>query len=130
MPEETISITLRISAPDSDDRDVDNLTQSLQDELKELDYVRSAERVKANIPSEDAKGGLEIGTLLISLIGTSGVAAFMTALGNWLVSGRGRYLEITINGNTFKVPVDSLGKPEVQAMLDWFKIQTSMHFER
>jgi hypothetical protein len=109
---------------------MDDLTQRLQDELKELDYVHSAERVIANIPSEDAKGGLEIGTLLVTVLGSGVTAAFITALGNWLVSGRGRYLEITINGNTFKVPVDSLGKPEVQAMLDWFKIQTSMHFER
>jgi hypothetical protein len=131
MATENISIVFNVGSPEGDAQDIEDLTISLTDELQVLDGVRSVARLRAATPPAGTKGDPLTGSLLVTLAGSAGISALVTAIGAWLAAGRNRRLKIKIGKNELDVPVDSsLGKPDVQALLDWFKIQSGMSIER
>jgi hypothetical protein len=102
-----VQITIDFRNPDFDDEELEELTQSLRDEMLELDEVTDVKRVLDPNPPE---GNKALGAVLIGLLMTQVNANNIKALFGFLADRLGNKpieMELEANGKKLKVTASS-----------------------
>lgn len=114
--------------PNSDVQDAHKLVQELEKELRHVENVVAIEPVYLPDPMTGRKGVvIDFSALLVKLAEGTGLAAFITVLGDWLGRDRRRSLKLQIGDSSLEV--NGLSKAEQQELVRWFQTQTGMRLE-
>jgi hypothetical protein len=98
-----MTFDLQIQAPHADPQDLETLTLQLRRELQDLDHVRVDLPTGGDLPP-GSKGvdPTALGALVVTLAQSSGLAALIHAVQNWL-SASNRTVRIQAGGDTLEV---------------------------
>jgi hypothetical protein len=119
MKDQPKQIVVGLGAKGADARELDELTASLGNELRQID-VRSVERISAGQAPPGSKGDpFTIGWLAVTL--TPIVAPkVMDILADWVKRVQGRSIKVTIGQNTIELP-DATPKERAKLLNKWLK---------
>lgn len=123
VDETAIKLQVGVDA-DTDPEEIDALTRSLRRELAELDLAEVRQVEVAEVPL-GAKSGVEVvvGTLLVTLVqtaGAGGIALITGIVQTWLARGRGRTVELEVDGKKIKI-TGALSETEQRMIDEWMK---------
>jgi hypothetical protein len=92
------------AGPDADAEEAARLASWLQEQLRELD-VDDVSPVRKGPPPPGAKsaGVLAVGTLVVKVATSTGLASVVATIRSWLAGSRERSVKITLAGDTLEV---------------------------
>lgn len=107
------------AGPDADAEETARLTSWLQEQLRELDVDDvSALREGPPPPGAKAAGVLAVGSLLVKVATSSGIASVVATIRSWLAGSRERSVKITLAGDT--IEVSGIDDEEQSRLIDLF----------
>jgi hypothetical protein len=112
----SITTSILVRRPDSDDEQVQELTQNLRDAVLDAP-VDDARPVTAGLPPPGAKSGelVAVGALVVTLAPIV-VEGLVTVLTSWL-DRQSPEVEIDVNGIKFRGPVTRAKRDELVALI-------------
>ncbi|MCA9939045.1 MAG: hypothetical protein KC418_10395 [Anaerolineales bacterium] len=126
-----MKIDLRITVnagPNTDTQDTAKIVRELEKELRHVESVLSIDPVYVRNEEAGQKGvSVDFGALLVALAEGTGLAAFITVLGQWLGRDRRRSLKLQIGDSSLELT--GLSSGEQQELVRWFQTQTGMRFD-
>lgn len=109
--------------------ELNNIAENLAKDLMYLDVLESIEPLRNKQTETGEKGsGIVPGNLWVKIIETSGFGNLIGVLGSFLKQDKNRSLKLQIGENSLEVT--KLSKADQKELIEWFKIQTGMKFEK
>lgn len=112
----TLSLLVQIN--NSDNETLDRTTRQLRSELLDLD-IQNVRLAEGNTPPPEAKGDASsVGSLVVDLANSAGLAALFQLIGTWVTRSQGR--SITVQEGNRRMTIDRATVEQSQQIIDYF----------
>src|SRR5688500_15078827 len=118
-------VTLRVREDGADDERIEQLTQYLRTELRELAPVSGV--AGSPVPGAKSIELAALGTLLVTLSQSTVLAALITAVSTWLGQRRERSVTLDADGDTLEM-TGSPSESERAAAAEWLARRRSRRY--
>ena len=127
MAKKSVQLYITVDAEDADEEYRDELARGLMKELEDVNVIEAVGPVHAGTLPEGAKGTpVDFGTILSSIPAVATIVPVISALGSWLVRGKGRKVTLQIGVN--KLEFSGMSKKEQQELIEWYKAQSAYNW--
>jgi hypothetical protein len=129
MTSDQNGVYIIIGCENGDQKEIDRLGQLLSKDLMTINAVASVEPAPAGSLPKGAMGSpVDFGNLLVKITEAGAITGLLTALVGWLSADRTRSITIVLGDKS--ITTNRLTKAEQQDLVEWFKTQAGMRFDR
>jgi hypothetical protein len=112
-----------------DPEEIEATTYPLAEALRQVDGVLSVEtRAGGSLPPGAMGTPGEVGALLVQVLESLSLTGLVGVLAAWLGRDRSRTLKIQLGDQ--QIELTGLSRQEQHELVDWFRTQAGMRFER
>jgi Effector Associated Constant Component 1 len=118
MPLPSLQITIAVG-PNATAEELHQLSRRLRDELRALDDIAvDYSRTPIAPPGSKGPGGVDAGTLIVTLSNSAVLVALAGALRSWVGRARGRKIVMRLGEDKDIIEIDGASPEDVTALLE------------